>query len=71
MKTVNVYVDGRPNMLPVLGGEVVESQKHVPVLGQAYRGLVVLPLGGTSPVRHGENDQPRVLSRKCDRGSFG
>ena len=33
-------------MLPVLGGEVVESQKHVTVLGQACRGLGIFrPVG--------------------------
>ena len=33
-------------MLPVLGGEVVERQQDVAVLGQAGRGLVVLrPVG--------------------------
>jgi hypothetical protein len=33
---------GRPQMLPVLGGEVVEGEQHVTILRQAFDRLVVL-----------------------------
>jgi hypothetical protein len=33
----------RPQVLPVLGGEVIERQKRIAVLGQAIDGLLVLP----------------------------
>ena len=32
----------RPDVLPVLGREVIEGEQHLPVLRQAGRGLVVL-----------------------------
>ena len=69
-------------MLPVLGGEVVERQQDVAVLGQAGRGLVVLrPVGFQEEVEgalgkvadgwyvgtnYSKKDVARILGRICD-----